>query len=107
MPSRSCLLDARDPLAQRVRRRGTPSRVEPHRAGVAELGELVAGRDHRLARDAVPEVRGAADDVALDERDLGADRRGDGRRGVPGGSATDDHEAHGHESRRTRVHRLA
>ena len=72
---------------------------EPHRGGAAELGELVAGRDHRLARDAVPEVRGAADHVALHERDLRAERRGDGRGGVPAGATTDDHETHGHDAR--------
>jgi hypothetical protein len=32
-----------------------------------------AGGDHGLRRDAVPEVGGAADDVALDHRDLGAE----------------------------------
>ena len=61
-------------------------------------------RDHRLARDAVPEVRGAADDVALDQRDLRAERRGNGRGRVPRGATTDDRKTHGHEHQATRRH---
>ena len=106
MPSRSSVLDAGDPLAQRADVEHAV-RVQPHRAGVAELGELVAGGDHRLARDAVPEVRGAADDITLDERDLGTDRRGNGRRGVAGRSPTDDDEAHSHVGQRMRGHLIA
>ena len=56
-----------------------------------------AGGDHRLRRDAVPQVRGTADDVALDHR---RPRRRGGRRGggdVAGGSAADDHESSGHQ----------
>ena len=55
-----------------------------------------AGGDHRLRRDAVPQVGGAADDVALDQRDLGAETGGIRGRLVAGRSAADDHEAHGH-----------
>ena len=95
------LLHAGDALAQRGHVE-TTRRLEAHRLGARELGELVAGRDHRLARDAVPEVRGAADDVALDHRHLGAERRRDRRRGVPAGTATDDHEPHGHDVQATR-----
>ena len=73
--------------------------LQAHRVRAAELGQLVAGRDHRLARDAVPQVRGAADDVALDHRHFGAERRRDRRRGVAAGTATDDHETHGHDTR--------
>ena len=71
-----------------------PSACEPHRVRAAELGELAAGGDQRLRRDAVPQVRGAADDVALDERDVGAQRGGDGRARVARGPATEDHETH-------------
>ena len=61
-----------------------------------------AGGDHRLRRDAVPQVRGAADDVALDHRDLGAEpRRVRGRR-VAGRPAADDHESHRHGRPRLR-----
>ena len=94
-PCRRCARAAR-------RRRGGRDASSPIVLARRELGQLVAGRDHRLARDAVPEVRGAADDVALDQRHLGAERRGDGRRGVAGGTATDDHEAHGHAVQATR-----
>ena len=52
-----------------------------------------AGGDHRLRRDAVPQVGGAADDVALDEGDLGAEAGRVGGRLVAGGPAADDHEA--------------
>ncbi len=94
----------------RVRSAGT-SRLPPASSPIVlrarEVGELVAGRDHRLARDAVVQVRGAADDVALDHRDLGAQRRRDRGRGVAGGAAADDHEAHGHVSRVRAGPRLA
>ena len=58
-----------------------------------------AGGDHRLRRDAVPQVGGAADDVALDHRDLGAEAGRVGGRGVAGRPAADDHESscHGDE----------
>ena len=68
-----------------------PARFASHRA---------AGRDHRLRRDAVPQVGGAADDVALDHRHLGAEPGGVGRGGVAGGPAADDHEARRHQARR-------
>ena len=69
------------PLAQGVDVEG-PFGLEAHGVGPGQLRELAAGRDHRLRRDAVPQVRGATDDVALDERDLGAERRRDRRHGV-------------------------
>ena len=69
----------------------------------AELGELAAGRDQRLRRDAVPQVRGATDHVALDERDVGAERGGDARAGVPGGTTAEhDEMRHAHEVRSER-----
>ena len=43
-------------------------------------------------------------DVALDQRDLGAERRRDRRRGVARRAATDDHETHGHDVQATRRH---
>ena len=57
-----------------------------------ELDQLAAGGDQRLRRDAVPEVRGAADDVALDQRDVGAQGGRDRRAGVARGATADDHE---------------
>src|SRR5262249_26775038 len=67
--------------------------LQAHGAGAIELDELAAGGDERLRRDAVPEVRGAADDVALDERDVGTQRRGDGGTRVATGATTQDHDA--------------
>ncbi len=50
------------------------------------------GRDHGLGRNAVPQVGAAADDVALDERDLGTEPGGVGGSSVsPGPSADDDY----------------
>ena len=74
-------LDALDPVRQR--RRGRPPAsllLQPHAPDALGEAHGAAGRDHRLGRDAVPQVRSAADDVALDERDLGARA---GRRGWP------------------------
>ena len=69
-----------------------PSAYSPMRVRAVELDQLAAGGDQRLRRDAVPQVRGAADDVALDERDVGAERGGDGGAGVARGATTQDHE---------------
>ena len=69
-----------------------PSAARPIDVRAAELGELAAGGDHRLRRDAVPEVRGAADDVALDQRDVGAERGRDARARVARGPTTEDHD---------------
>ena len=98
-------LHAADARAER-RHVETAGRFETHRAGTGEIREPVAGPDHRLARDAIPEVRGAADHVAFDQRHLGAERRGDGGRGVSTGSATDDHETYGHDARLRAATRL-
>ena len=59
-----------------------------------------AGGDHRLRRDAVPQVGGAADDVAFDHRDLRAEAGGVGRGGVAGRPAADDHESSCHRGRK-------
>ena len=102
MPSRS-LFSMPAMRSRSASTSSTPCASRPIVRAWLELGELVAGRDHRLARDAVPEVRGAADDIAFDERDLGAERRGDRRRRVPGRSAADDHETHSHAIQARRV----
>ena len=58
-----------------------------------------AGGDHRLARDAVPQMGRAADHVTLDHRDLGAEPGGVRGGLVAGRPTTDDDEAHGHADR--------
>ncbi len=70
--------------------------LEAHPRRPAQEAHRPAGGDHRLRRDAVPQVGGAADDVALDHRDVGAEPGGVGGRRVAGRSAADDHEACGH-----------
>ena len=72
--------------------------LEAHSLDPASERDRPAGGDHRLRRDAVPQVGGTADDVALDERDLGAEARGVGGRGVAGGATADDHETSGHDA---------
>ena len=62
-------------------------------------GHRPAGGDHRLGRDAVPQVGGAADHVLLDQRDLAAEAGGVGRGLVAGRATTDDDEAQGHGGR--------
>ena len=72
---------------------------EAHLRGAAHRRQRAAGGDHRLRRDAVPEVGGPADHVLLDDRDLGAEAGGVGGRGVAGRAAADDHEAQRHVAR--------
>ena len=84
-------LDRGDPLAERVDVEVTLRR-EAHGVRPVELDELTTGRDQRLRGDAVPQVGGTADDVALDERHVGAQRRRDARARVARGATTQDHE---------------
>ena len=67
-----------------------PSAGDAHRVRAPELEQLTAGGDQRLRRDAVPEVRGTTDDVALDQRDVGAECGRDARARVARGTATED-----------------
>ena len=73
-------LDRRAPARAARRRRAGPRPARPIVCARSSSTQLAAGGDHRLRRDAVPQVRGAADDVALDERDLGTERRRDASR---------------------------
>ncbi len=73
--------------------------AQAHALGLVEVAHGTAGGDHGLRRDAVPQVRRAADDVALDDGDLGAEAGSGGGGLVPRGATTDDDEAHGHASR--------
>ena len=82
-------LDRRHPLAQCVDVEMALGR-DAHRVRAPELEQLTAGGDQRLRRDAVPEVRGTADDVALDQRDVGAECGRDARARVARGTATED-----------------
>ena len=75
------------------------ARGEPHLRGAADRRQRPAGGDHRLGRDAVPEVGGPADHVLLDDRDLGAEAGRVGGRGVAGRAPADDHEAQRHGAR--------
>ena len=62
-----------------------------HHLGPVKLGEEPAGGDHRLGRDAVPQMGGTTDEVALDQGDLGSEASGDsGGRVAPGATADDD-----------------
>ena len=54
------------------------------------------GGDHGLGRDAVPQVGGPADDVALDQGDFGAEAGRVGRGGVAARAPTDDDHRDGH-----------
>ena len=61
---------------------------DAHRVRASELEQLTARRDQRFRRNAVPQVGGAAHDVALDQGDVGTERRRDARAGVAGGTTT-------------------
>ncbi len=93
------ILDARDPPVEGldVDRRGGLG--EPHSTDAMGEADRTAGGDHRLRRDAVPEVRRASNDVAFDHHDLGAEPRRVGGGLVAGGSAADDHKAMCHARR--------
>ena len=69
------------------------SRCTPSSCGGLEVAHVVGGRDERLARHAVGEHRGAAEPVALDHRDLGAEVRGDQGGLVPTGPPTEDDDS--------------
>ena len=92
--------DRRNPLAQRFAVEVALG-AQSHHPGAGQLRQLTTGGDHRLRRDAVPEVRGAADDVAFDEGHFGAKGRRDRRRGVAGRTAAEDHKPYGHRLQRT------
>ena len=86
------VLDRRDALAQCLDVEMALGR-DPHRVRTSELEQLTAGRDQGLRGDAVPEVGGTAHDVALDEGDIGAERRRDTRARVAGGTTTQNDDA--------------
>ena len=91
--------DALDPLLQRAQVDLGLDPVEAHALDAPGEAHGPAGRDHRLRRDAVPQVSGAADDVALDHRDVGAEAGRPRGCGVAGRAASDDDEAEWHATR--------
>ena len=93
------ILDALVAHAQRLEVELGAHLGEPHGLGPAGLGHGTAGGDHRLGRDAVPQVSRPADDVPLDERHLGSLAGPVGGGGVPGGPPADDHEVGRHACR--------
>ena len=102
-PGRALLQALLDPLDALGQRRDVDLGVlllEAHAVDAPREAHRPAGGDHRLRRDAVPQVRGAADDVALDHRDLGAEAGGVCRRGVARRTAADDHESSCHRDAR-------
>ena len=69
---------------------------QAHHLGPVQLRQEPAGGDHGLRRHAVPQVGGAADEVALDEGDLGPEPGADGGGGVPARAPADDDEPDAH-----------
>ena len=98
-PGRAVLQVRLDPLDARRQRLGVDlgdGLLEAHPRRPAQEAHRPAGGDHRLRRDAVPEVGGAADHVALDHRHLGAETGGVRGRRVAGRAAADDEESGSH-----------
>src|SRR5690606_5656792 len=60
-------------------------------AGVAHLGHQLGGGDQRLGGDAVGQHRRAAEAIAVDHHDVGAELGGDVGGLVAAGSTADDH----------------
>src|ERR671910_309493 len=87
-----------DPLAQRVQIDAALG-LQAHHVAAGQLGQLATGGDHRLGGDAVPQVRGAGDDVALDQRHLRAERGRDGGARVAGGPAAEDRDSYSRKAR--------
>ena len=93
--------DEPDAAAQRLGLDGRRDLVQPHPGEPAGERHGPAGGDHRLGRDAVPQVGGAAHDLPFDQGDLGAEPGRVGRRLVARRSPADDHELHGHANEAT------
>jgi hypothetical protein len=93
------VLDVEVALAQHLQVRRRPDGVDPHALDAPGERHGPAAGDHRLGRDAVPQVGGAADHVLLHQRDLGAEAGGVGGGRVAGRTTADDHEAHRHLAR--------
>ena len=74
---------------------------ETHAADPTGETHRTAGRDHRLGRDAVPQVGRAADHVAFHHGDLRTESRRIRGRLVAGRAATDDEESHAHVTQAT------
>src|SRR5262249_25537849 len=84
--------DAVDPVLEPSRVDVRGDHLETHALDALGEAQGATGGDHRLRRDAVPEVSGTADDVALHHRDLGPQTSGMCGGRVPGGTPAEDHE---------------
>jgi hypothetical protein len=93
------VLDVEVALAQHLQVRRRPDGVDPHALDAPGERHGPAAGDHRLGRDAVPEMGRPADHVLLDQRDLGAEAGGVRGGRVARRAAPDDHEAHRHLAR--------
>jgi len=92
--------DAADALPQQLEVDGRDLDLDAHARSLADIRVRAAGGDHGLGRHAVPEVGGAAHDVALDERDLGTQtgRVGGGLRARRATADDDEPQGHGSEA---------
>ena len=93
--------DHADPLGQSGEVEGGAGAGEPQGAAPPGHADHPAGGDHGLGRDAVPQVRRATHDVALDQRHLRPEPGGVGGGLDAGRAAPDDHEAHRHATEGT------
>ncbi len=93
------VLDGREPLPQGLQVDLGPDLAEAHLLDLVQVGQGPTRGDHGLGGDAVPQVGGAADDVPLDQGDLGPQGRRPGGGGVARRPSTDDHEALRHPVR--------
>ena len=91
-------LDVGQPGLQRRRiELGRGLVLEAEQLGATGEGHGAAGGDHRLRGDAVPQVGGTTDDVALDEGNVRSKAGSVGRGRVAGRSPADDDEANRHD----------
>ena len=92
-----------DPEVGRGLHRLTTSR-QPHAHGALHEGSGVAGCDHRLGRDAIPEVGSATDCVSLNEHDLCAQSGRCGGTTIARGTPTDNYHASRHQAQMLPAH---
>jgi hypothetical protein len=93
------VLDAVNPLRQGFDVDFGLLLLETHPLEAPGERDGATGGDHRLRRDAVPQMRGAADDITFDERHLGTEARRVRRCRVACGATADDHESSRHNGR--------
>jgi hypothetical protein len=97
------VLDVGDALAQGLEVELDVDAGQSHRRRTVHHGHGATGGDHGLAGDAVEQVGGTADDVALDQGDVSPQTGGVGGTRRAAGTTADDDEALGTDGHTARL----